>query len=130
MLIAIRGRSQTTFTRFGFFWPPTPLRLHFLWYKSFKKVDFFHHLPPSSCKGSLWTAPNFKSTGIFCQMFVALLKNLNCIRLFRKIGDYLISKNHRFWFPWIFDSRSPQFFQLEFNSNSVSILEDSAARFH
>ena len=28
----LRGRSQTTFTKFGFFWPPTPLRLHFLWY--------------------------------------------------------------------------------------------------
>ena len=53
----IRGRSQTTFTRFGFFWPPTPLRLHFLWYKSLQKVNFFDHLPPSSCKRSLWTAP-------------------------------------------------------------------------
>ena len=26
----VRGRSQTTFTRFGFFRPPTSLRLHFL----------------------------------------------------------------------------------------------------
>ena len=43
------GRSQTTFTRFGFFWPPTPLRLHFPWYKSLQKVDFFYHLSPSSC---------------------------------------------------------------------------------
>ena len=33
--ISLRGRSQTTFTRFVFFWPPTP----------------------SSCKRSLWTAP-------------------------------------------------------------------------
>ena len=55
--VQIRGRSQTTFTRFGFFWPPTPLCLHFLWYKSLQKVDFFDHLPPSSCKRSLWTAP-------------------------------------------------------------------------
>ena len=54
----IRGRSQTTFTKFGFFWPPTPLRLHFLWYESLQKVDFFDHLPPSSCKRSLWMAPN------------------------------------------------------------------------
>ena len=52
-----RGHSQTTFTRFGFFWPPTPLRLHFLWHKSLQKVDFFDHLPPSSCKRSLWTPP-------------------------------------------------------------------------
>ena len=43
----------------SFFWPPTPLRLHFLWYKSLQKVNFFDHLPPSSCKRSLWTAPNF-----------------------------------------------------------------------
>ena len=28
--ITVRGRSQTTFTKFGFFLPPTPLRLHFL----------------------------------------------------------------------------------------------------
>ena len=56
-LISIRGRSQTTFTRFGFLWPPTPLRLHFLQNKSLQKVDFFDHLPPSSRKCSLWTAP-------------------------------------------------------------------------
>ena len=49
----IRGRSQTTFTKFGFFRPPTPLRLQFLWYKSLQKVNFFDHLPPSSCKRSL-----------------------------------------------------------------------------
>ena len=53
----IRGRSQTTFTIFVFFWPHTPLRLHILWYKSLQKVDFFDHLPPFSCKRSLWTAP-------------------------------------------------------------------------
>ena len=47
----------STFTRFGFFLPPNPLRLHFLWYKSLQKVDFFYHLPPSSCKRSLWMAP-------------------------------------------------------------------------
>ena len=34
-----------------------PLRLHFLWYKSLQKVEFFDHLPPSSCKRSFWTAP-------------------------------------------------------------------------
>ena len=31
----------------------TSLRLHFLWYESSQKVDFFDHLPPSSCKRSL-----------------------------------------------------------------------------
>ena len=30
-----------------------------LWYESLQKVDFFDHLPPSSCKRSLWTAPNY-----------------------------------------------------------------------
>ena len=54
---AVRGRSQTTFTRFVFFWPPTPLRLHFLWYKSLQKVGFLTTYPPSSCKRSLWMAP-------------------------------------------------------------------------
>ena len=39
------------------FLTPYPLRLHFLWYESLQKVDFFDHLPPSSCKHSLWTAP-------------------------------------------------------------------------
>ena len=53
----LRGRSQTTFTNFDYFWPPTPLRLDFLWYKSLQKVYFFDHLPPSSCKRSLWTPP-------------------------------------------------------------------------
>ena len=61
----IRGRSQTTFTRFGFFWPPTPLRLHFLLYKGLQKVNFFDHLPPSSCKCSLWTAP-YSKIFFFC----------------------------------------------------------------
>ena len=51
-----RGRSQTTLTRFGSFWPSTPFRLHFLWYKSLQKFDLLYHLPPSSCKRSLWTA--------------------------------------------------------------------------
>ena len=59
-VFSIRGRSQTTFTRFDIFWPPTPLCLHFLWYKCLQKVDFFDHLPTSSCKRSLWTPPNVK----------------------------------------------------------------------
>ena len=42
----VRGRSQTTFTRFGFFWLPIPLRLRFLWYKFLQIVHFFGHLPP------------------------------------------------------------------------------------
>ena len=43
---------------FGFFWPPTPLRLHFLWYECLQKVDILDHLPTESCKHSLWTPPN------------------------------------------------------------------------
>ena len=57
LILGLRGRSQTTFTKFGFYWPPTPLCLHFLWYESLQKVNFFDHLPLSSCKRSLWTAP-------------------------------------------------------------------------
>ena len=48
----LRWRSQTTITRFGFFWSPTPLHLHFLWYNGLQKFDFFDHQPPSSCKRS------------------------------------------------------------------------------
>ena len=63
-LTTIWGRSQTTFTNyvhklrwqnFGFFWPPTPLSWHFLWYERWQKVDIFG--PPTSCKRSLWTPP-------------------------------------------------------------------------
>ena len=40
---------------FAFFWPPTPLRWHFPWYKGWQIVDIFEHLPTLSCKCSLWT---------------------------------------------------------------------------
>ena len=66
----VRGRSQTTFTKFDFFWPPTPLRLHFLWYESLQKVNFFDHLPPSSCKRSLWTTP-------YCTLFTSSSETFN-----------------------------------------------------
>ena len=70
-----RGCSQTTFTRFVFFWPITPLRLHFLWYKSLQEVDFFDHLPPSSCKRSLWTTPNLKYSHVISGFTVHRLVN-------------------------------------------------------
>ena len=54
---SLRGRSLTMFTIFGFFWPPTPLCLHFLWYKSLQQVVFFTTYPPPPCKRNLWTAP-------------------------------------------------------------------------
>ena len=42
----VRARSKGAFTNYvykiwGVFLPPTSLRLHFLWYKSLQKVDFF-----------------------------------------------------------------------------------------
>ena len=40
-LFTLRGRSQTTLANFRFFWPPTLLRWHFLWYKCWQKLDFF-----------------------------------------------------------------------------------------
>ena len=45
--ILIRGRSQTTLTRFWLFWPPTPRRWHFLTYKRWQKVKIFG-LPSST----------------------------------------------------------------------------------
>ena len=45
VFVTVRGRSQTTFTRFDFFQPPTPLRLHSIWYKSLQKVDFLTTYP-------------------------------------------------------------------------------------
>ena len=52
-----RGAFTNYVYKIWLFWPPNPLRLHFLWYKSLQKVDFLDHLPPSSCKRSLWTPP-------------------------------------------------------------------------
>ena len=40
-LCYVRGRSQTTLTRFCHFWPPTPLCWQFLWYERWQKVDIF-----------------------------------------------------------------------------------------
>ena len=48
----IRRRSQTTFTKFGFFDHLPNLRLHFLWYEFLQKVNFFWP-PTTSCKRSL-----------------------------------------------------------------------------
>ena len=84
---SLRGRSQTTFTRFGFFWPPTPLRLHFLWYKCLQKVDFLDHLPPSSCKRSLWTPPKF------------IIQNWNFLRHpCQKVNDLSLPMGFRFFY--------------------------------
>ena len=54
----IRGRSQTTFTRFGFFFDHLPPSVYiFYGIKVYKKVNFFDDLPLSSCKRSLWKPP-------------------------------------------------------------------------
>ena len=73
----------------SFFWPPTLLRLHFLWYECLQKVANLDHLPTSSCKRSLWTAPYLKIKN--------LSKNLNtksllqdeqvCNEFFLKVGN-------------------------------------------
>ena len=54
----VRGRSQTTFTRFGFFLTTYPCVDIFYGINLDKKWIFLDHLPTSSCKRSLWTAPN------------------------------------------------------------------------
>ena len=41
MHIGIRGRSQTTLTRFLLFWPPTPMHWHFVWYNRWQKSEIF-----------------------------------------------------------------------------------------
>ena len=87
------GRSQTTFTRFVFFWPPNPLRLHFLWYKSLQKVNFFDHLPPSSCKRSLWTPPYLTSltwiqmTWLFPWPKISVTQGLGVLRVRMNCSD-------------------------------------------
>ena len=57
----IRGRSQTTLTSFGLFWPPL------FTVSIFKKLAFLAYLPTSSCKRSLWTTPsvNFENWEIY-----------------------------------------------------------------
>ena len=56
-----KNRPKGAFTNYVYkiwlFLTTYPLRLHFLWYKCFQKIDFFDLLPPSSCKRSLWTPP-------------------------------------------------------------------------
>ena len=97
--ICIRGHSQTTLTRFVFFWPPTPLRLHFLWYKSLHKVDFFWpptppplvnvvcERPPSQMwrhkKQSLYRVwlKERNCTWIFLSSFYEILKNVVYIQM-------------------------------------------------
>ena len=49
---SLRGRSQLTFTRFVFFWPPTPLRLHFLWYKSLQKAGLLMGDDIETCRST------------------------------------------------------------------------------
>ena len=44
--------------------PAIVLCLHFQQYKSLQKVDFFDHLPTSSCKRSLWTPPKLVGKSI------------------------------------------------------------------
>ena len=67
VLDTFRGGSQTTLTRFWlFFWPPTPLRWHFLPYKRWQKVKIFDYLPTSFCQRSLWTPPCFNYQNKVC----------------------------------------------------------------
>ena len=53
----LRGRSQTTLTRF-FFWPPTPCVDMFYFIIVDKKWTFLDHLLTSSSRRSFWTTLN------------------------------------------------------------------------
>ena len=68
----------------GFFWPPTPLHLHFLWYEFLQKVDYFG--PPGTylprfVNVVLWMTPNESQT-----TFLKLKKNTV---KFRALGSLL-----------------------------------------
>ena len=39
--VYLEGVHKLRLQDFDFFWPPTPLRLHFLWYKRWQKADIF-----------------------------------------------------------------------------------------
>ena len=62
-LTTLEGRSQTTFTIFVFIWPPTSLRLHYLWYKSLQKSGFLTTYPPPLvnvvCERITWHSQNW-----------------------------------------------------------------------
>ena len=77
---------------------PTPLCLHFLRYKSLQKV-FFDHLPPSSCKHNLWTAPYalFRISNKNRNMIISPRK-LNLKLFFRFMYQSLIFHPSNVWF--------------------------------
>ena len=54
------GVHKLCWQDFVFFWPPTPLRWHFIPYKSWQILTFLDYLPsePTSfCQCSLWMTP-------------------------------------------------------------------------
>ena len=56
--LALRGRSQTMFTIFWFFFDHLPPCVYiFYGMNVYKTWTFLDHLPTSSCKRSLWTTP-------------------------------------------------------------------------
>ena len=87
LFACIRGRSQTKFTRFVFLWPPTPIRLHFHWYKSLQKVNFF-----------LTTYPP-PLVNVICERPLSVLKmeSLRPTKFFLFISGKLVFKNSIFF---------------------------------
>ena len=87
-----RGRSQTTFTKFGFFWPPSPSAYIFYGMKVYKNSTFLATYPPSSCKCSLWLAPiGAVSRGGGGSKLPILLRQ----KTTKRAGEGV--KNRRFW---------------------------------
>ena len=100
------------FTRFCFFWSPTLLRLHFLWYKSLQKLDFFDHLSPSSCKRSFWTVLRWKMAEVWAVKIQKFIRKQNSLKLS---------------FPW---KRSVPVAQLQFEEDSTRGEEDAKKGYH
>ena len=89
----IKGAFTNYVYKIRLFWPPNLLCLHFLWYESLQKVDFFDHLPPSSCKRSLWTPPYLTSltwiqmTWLFPWPKISVTQGLGVLRVRMNCSD-------------------------------------------
>ena len=85
----IKGRSQTTLTRLGLFYPLPPWVDIFYGMNVDKKWTFLDHLPTSSCKRSFWTAPN---------PFVYMLPNQFNFKFMLMLKKFYSPLIHKHWF--------------------------------
>ena len=94
-LCKVRGRSQSTLATFWLFLTTYPPSVDiFSLVKIDEKSTFFDYLPPSSCKCSLWMAPNWASCSISNSLTIDLnniwlLFILNSLYKLFKLGKIL-----------------------------------------